>query len=131
MNLEKGTYGFGRGALRRVAARRRRPSAGGVRDVHQPGPWAVPDAYRKFNGVLRYSRGDSLNGFSLTAMGYHGKWNATEASPERAVAAGLIGRFGSIDPTDGGDTFRYSLAGDWQHSSGTALTRITAYGIAL
>ncbi len=44
-----------------------------------------------------------------------GDWNATEASPERAVASGLIDRFGSIDPTDGGHTYRYSTAVEWQH----------------
>ena len=83
MHAEVGAYGFGRGAVRgarrRSAAatcsRRSRPST-------NDGPWTVPDAYRKINGVLRYTQGDSVNGFSLTAMGYHGKWNATEASPD-------------------------------------------------
>ena len=56
---------------------------------------------------------------SLTAMGYHGKWRSTEASPTRAVDAGLLDRFGSIDPTDGGVTSRYAAAAEWQH--GTAL----------
>jgi hypothetical protein len=32
------------------------------------GPWTVPDSYRKFNGVLRYTQGDQVNGLSLTAM---------------------------------------------------------------
>ena len=41
---------------------------------------------------------------------------------------GLIGRFGAIDPTDGGHTYRYSASLDWQHGSGHALTKITAYG---
>ncbi len=93
------------------------------------GPWEVPDSYRKFNGVLRYSRGDAVNGLSLTAMGYHGKWNATEASPTRAVEAGLIGRFGTIDPTDGGHTYRYSLSGEWQHGSAGSVTKISAFGL--
>ncbi len=29
-----------------------------------------PDDYRKINGVVRYSRGDAVNGLSVTAMGY-------------------------------------------------------------
>ena len=69
------------------------------------GPWEVPDSYRKFNGVLRYSRGDAVNGLSLTAMGYHGTWNATEASPTRAVEAGLIGRFGTMIRQTAGTRF--------------------------
>jgi outer membrane receptor protein involved in Fe transport len=130
VNVEGGTLGFGRalfaasphvGAGHLLAA---------IETSTNSGPWAVPDAYRKFNGVLRYSRGDSVNGFSLTAMGYQGRWNATEASPERAVSEGLIGRFGSIDATDGGNTFRYSVVGDWQHGGRSAVTRITGYAIA-
>jgi outer membrane receptor protein involved in Fe transport len=129
VHLERGSYDFGR-AL--VAASPR------FRDGHllfalevsnNSGPWAVPDSYRKYNSVVRYSQGDSVNGFALTFMGYHGSWNATEASPRRAVDQGLIGRFGSVDPTDGGTTSRYSVAGEWQRGASSALTKITAYGI--
>lgn len=93
------------------------------------GPWTVPDAYRKVNGVLRYTRGDAVNGLSLTFMGYHGKWRATEASPERAIASGLIGRFGSMDSSDGGRTGRYSLSFDWQRGAATKLTKVSAYAM--
>ena len=52
-------------------------------------------------------------------MGYHGEWNATEASPQRAVDAGLIDRFGSIDPDRRRATpIAYSVAGEWQHGTG-------------
>ena len=61
-------------------------------------------------------------------MGYHGSWNATEASPERAIESGLIDRFGSIDHTDGGTTSRYTIVGEWQRGAGSALTKISAYG---
>ena len=97
--------------------------------AHNDGPWIHPDDYRKVNGVLRYSQGDAVNGFSLTAMGYHGDWNSTDQVAERAISEGLIGRFGSLDPTDGGHSYRYSASGDWQHSTGTSSTKITAYGI--
>jgi outer membrane receptor protein involved in Fe transport len=93
------------------------------------GPWSVPDSYRKFNGVLRYTMGDNTNGFSLTAMGYRGRWNATEASPQRAIDSGQIDRFGSIDPTDGGRTYRYSVGGEWQRSRGNTLSKVQAYGL--
>jgi outer membrane receptor protein involved in Fe transport len=89
----------------------------------------VPDEYRKLNGVVRYTRGDAVNGLSLTAMGYHGTWNATEASPERAVESGLIPRFGSIDDTDGGTTDRYSLAADWQRGGASTVTKVSAYAM--
>jgi hypothetical protein len=93
------------------------------------GPWSVPDAYHKFNGVVRYTRGDAVNGLSVTAMGYHGKWNATEASPERAIASGVIERFGSIDDTDGGRTGRYSISAEWQRGGASTLTKVSAYAM--
>lgn len=126
---ETGTYGFGR-AL--VAASPRVGTGhllGAFEVSSNAGPWTIPDSYRKVNGVLRYSRGDNVNGLSLTAMGYHGTWNATEASPQRAVTEGLITRFGTLDPTDGGHTYRYSLGGEWQHGTGTTLSKIQAYGL--
>ena len=63
---------------------------------HHDGPWARPDDYQKVNGVLRYSRGDNRNGFSVTGMGYWADWDATDQVPERAIVNGLISRFGAI-----------------------------------
>ncbi|HEY0746568.1 MAG TPA: hypothetical protein VGD63_07710 [Steroidobacteraceae bacterium] len=56
------------------------------------GPWVNPDDFRKLNAVLRYRHGDEVDGFSLTAMHYQGKWNATTDQPQRAIDAGLISR---------------------------------------
>ena len=129
VRLETGTYDFGRVLL----AASPKLGAGHVLAAFETstnsGPWTVPDSYRKFNGVLRYSQGDNINGLSLTFMGYHGEWNATEASPQRAIDSGLIGRFGSIDPTDGGHTYRYSVGGEWQRGNGQTLTKIQAFGL--
>jgi hypothetical protein len=61
---------------------------------HNDGPWVQPDDYRKINGVLRYSRGDNRNGFSLTGMGYWADWDSTDQVPGRAISEGLIPRFG-------------------------------------
>jgi hypothetical protein len=130
VHVEKGTYGFGRALFAASPAVGAGHLLGAFELSTNAGPWAIPDSYEKLNGVLRYSRGDSVNGLSITLAGYHGSWNATEASPERAVAEGLITRFDTLDSTDGGHTYRYSLAGEWQHASNTTLTKITAYGIA-
>ena len=48
--------------------------------------------------------------------------------PQRAIASGTLSRFGAIDPTDGGHTYRYSASADWQHGTSRTLTKITAYG---
>ena len=43
-------------------------------------------------------------------MAYSGKWNSTDQVPERAIAEGIIDRFGSLNPTDGGVSSRESLS---------------------
>jgi TonB dependent receptor/TonB-dependent Receptor Plug Domain/Carboxypeptidase regulatory-like domain len=93
------------------------------------GPWVRPDDFRKFNGVVRYTRGDQRGGFSVTAMGYDAEWSSTDQIPERAVRDGALSRFGLIDPTDGGATSRFSLAGEWQRHSSSTLTQAAAYAI--
>src|SRR5882672_3953023 len=80
--------------------------------LHNDGPWVNPEDYRKLNGVLRFSHGTNADGYTVSVMGYDGKWNATDQIPQRAVDAGAISRFGAIDPTDGGQTSRYSLSLD-------------------
>ena len=93
------------------------------------GPWVVPDALRKLNGVARYSQGTATDGFAVTGMAYWARWNATNQIPERAVAEGIIGRYGTLDPTDGGDTGRFSLSGRWSQSDAGGITRASAYVI--
>jgi len=129
-HMEAGTYGYRRGLFAASPRLGHGYLLGAFEVSTNSGPWTVPDSYNKLNGVLRYSRGEeSVNGFSVTAMAYHGQWNATEASPQRAVDEGMIGRFGSLDSTDGGRTSRYSLATEWQHGTGQTLTKITAFGM--
>ncbi|MGV0950505.1 MAG: TonB-dependent receptor, partial [Azonexus sp.] len=77
------------------------------------GPWEIPENYRKYNGVLRYSQGSRDDGFSVTGMAYRGDWTSTDQVAKRAIDSGYINRFGTLDPTTGGETYRYSLSGDW------------------
>jgi outer membrane receptor protein involved in Fe transport len=127
--VEYGKYDYSRALFAASPKVRRGHVLVALELSNNSGPWAVPDSYKKYNGVLRYSQGDAVNGLSLTFMGYHGKWNATEASPERAVSEGIIGRFGSIDTSDGGETSRYSVSGEWQRSDGRKSTKIAAFGM--
>jgi hypothetical protein len=99
----------------------------GLELAQNDGPWEMPDDLRKINGILRYSLGDARNGFSLTGMGYRADWDSTDQVPQRAIDQGLIGRFGHIDDTDGGQTYRYSLAADAQRSTGSTSTRVTGF----
>jgi outer membrane receptor protein involved in Fe transport len=85
----------------------------GLEVFHNDGPWQVDENYRKLNGVLRYSQGSRYDGWSVTGMAYRGRWTSTDQIAERAIDSGQVDRYGTLDPTTGGQTFRYSLAGDW------------------
>jgi len=85
----------------------------GLELFHNNGPWLVEEHYRKINGVLRYSQGTRNDGISLTGMAYSGRWTSTDQIAQRAISSGAVDRFGSLDPTTGGETTRYSLSGEW------------------
>lgn len=97
--------------------------------VHNNGPWDVGNEYLKFNGILRYSKEQADSGWSVTAMAYEADWNSTDQIPKRAVEQGLIDRFGAIDPTDGGNSQRYSLTGEWHRQSSDSESRVLVYGL--
>ena len=100
---------------------------GAIELNHNDGPWVRPDHYQKVNGVLRYSQGDNRNGFSVTGMGYWADWDSTDQVAERAIASGLISRFGFLDGTDGGKTNRQSVAVELQRSIGPSSIRATGF----
>jgi hypothetical protein len=95
--------------------------------THEDGPWVHPDHFVKLNGVFRYSAGTTANRWTLTAMAYAGEWNATDQIPRTEISLGNISRFGSMDPTDGGSSHRYSLSVQWQRTTGDSATTATAY----
>jgi hypothetical protein len=98
-----------------------------VETEHTDGPWDVPENYRKYNALFRYSSGDDQKGWDLTAMGYQGDWYGTNQIPERAVDEGLIDRFGSLNPSDGGKSYRWSFSGEWRDAKPSAATTVQAY----
>ena len=95
--------------------------------VFNNGPWVVAEQFNKFNGVLRYTAGDADEGFSLSALGYRAYWTATNQIPETAVADGLVGRFGSLDPSDGGVTDRVTANGEYWRNTDWGRTRANIY----
>ncbi|MFG3596824.1 TonB-dependent receptor [Bradyrhizobium sp. RDI18] len=97
--------------------------------VRNDGPWDVPDNVRKLNGVLRYSQGTATDGFTLSAMAYSNGWNSTDQVAQRAIDQGVIGRFGTLDPTDGGVSSRFSLSSEWAQSSEYGQSKVNAYVI--
>ncbi|WP_407160632.1 TonB-dependent receptor [Bradyrhizobium sp. STM 3557] len=79
--------------------------------AHYDGPWTTPDDMQKRSALLRYSQGTATDGFSVTGMAYANRWTSTDQVPERAINSGLLGRYDSLDPTDGGKTNRFALSG--------------------
>ncbi|WP_139482653.1 TonB-dependent receptor [Bradyrhizobium ivorense] len=98
-----------------------------IEAVKYDGPWQVPDDVRKLNGVMRYSQGTATDGLTLTAMAYSNGWNSTDQVPQRAIDQGLISRLGTLDPTDGGTSSRFSLSGNWAQSGDYGQTNVSAY----
>ena len=98
-----------------------------IEGVKYNGPWDVPDDVRKINGVMRYSQGTATDGLMLTAMAYSNGWNSTDQVAQRAIDQGSISRFGTLDPTDGGVASRFSLSGNFAHSSEYGQSKIGAY----
>ncbi len=121
LNATAGNLGF----QRVLAAGTAGNLLGALELQHYDGPWDSPDNQRKVNAVLRYSN----SGFSLTGMFYHGLWNATTDQPERAIRQGLIGRFGTLDPSDGGRAQRWSLSSQYQASIGDGELSANVYGV--
>lgn len=126
VTVEAGTYGFERGVF--GASQKLGPGylLYGGEVYHDDGPWVHPDDYSKFNGLLTYSQGDIADGFSVTARAYHGKWHSSDQLAENAVP--LVGFFGTLNPTDGGTSGRYSLQAEWHRADENSETKIMAYG---
>lgn len=101
----------------------------GLEYNYYDGPWAVPEHFTRGNVFLRYFHNDADDRFSVTFMGYKGKWNSDDQIPQRAIDRGRIGRLGTVDDTTGGDSQRYSLNAVWEHRDGDVVTRANVYGI--
>ncbi len=74
------------------------------------GVWQQPEDSRKFNGMMRYTLDKGNRGTSFFGKAYNNTWTATNQIPQTAVDSGTLGLYGTMDPTDGGNTNRYSFS---------------------
>lgn len=102
---------------------------GGIYYGHVDGPFTHPDDFRKIAGALRFSHGTDPDGYSVTAMYFHGEGNMTTDQPLRAVEQGLISRWGTLDPSDGSLSERFSLSGHYGASGDSWKARSSVYFI--
>jgi hypothetical protein len=124
--VEGGMYGYGRAVFGVSQKLGSGSLLYGGEEYYDNGPWVHPDAYNKINGLLTYSQGDDADGVSITARGYHGKWNSSDQIPVTAVP--LVGFFGALNPTDGGHSQRYSLQSEWHRQDTNSESKLMAYG---
>ncbi len=74
------------------------------------GPTISEQRFKRLNlfGKYNFSFSDRTQ-LSASASSFTSRWDASGQVPDRAVESGLIGRFGSIDPTEGGNTERHNV----------------------
>ena len=126
LQVEGGMYGYGRlvfGITQKLGSG---SLLYGGEAYHNSGPWTHPDNYYKFNGIVTYSQGGDANGFSITARGYHGNWHSSDQIAENAVP--LVAFFGTLNPTDGGHSQRYSLQPEWHRQGANSASSVVGYG---
>jgi hypothetical protein len=91
------------------------------------GPWVLAQGSERWNGLLKYHWTDGIDTVRVTLMGTQADWTSTDQIPQRAVQSGQLGRFGFVDPTNGGDSQRYSLSGAWERVEGGVRTYADVY----
>ena len=125
--LSMGSYGYTRALAAASPEVREGNLLLAAEGFHNDGPWAVPEHLRKDNLVLRYAQGQRDNGWVVSLLGYDAKWTATDQIAQRAME--LVGRYGSLDPTTGGNTRRTSLSAEFASSGNNGINRVNAYYI--
>ena len=78
--------------------------------LYNDGPFESPQALNRLNLMGKITRRfGNYDKLSISASHFKSRWDASGQIPQRAVDTGLIGRFGAIDNTEGGNTSRQNL----------------------
>ncbi len=114
VKLEGGTYGYFRSVVGLDLLGKKGADKG--QSAYIAGEYGYNRAYfdksqdfNRINLTGKYTRQMGTNKlFTATLSGFHSKWSASGQVPERAVAEGIISRFGELD-NEGGITSRYHV----------------------
>lgn len=75
------------------------------------GPFKYSQNFNRLNFFARYNRVvDQNNMFTITGSIFNSKWDQSGQVPQSEVDEGNISRWGSLDPSEGGNTQRYNLS---------------------
>ncbi len=116
-----------KGAILTAPSRNRSGLTYALEYNYYDGPWDQPGNSQRINGFLKYFKESGPDKFSITAMGYDGRWDSTDQIPQRAIDSGLLDRLGNFDGSVGGDSSRYSLMGEWDHENTNGRTHADIY----
>jgi outer membrane receptor protein involved in Fe transport len=89
------------------------------------GPFEHAQDFRQGNALVKWADEIGPGTLKLETTWYAGDWNQSGQLPEREVAAGRVGRFGSLDPTEGGNAMRSSISASYK----TKDLRLMVYGV--
>ncbi|MBI4527262.1 MAG: TonB-dependent receptor plug domain-containing protein [Deltaproteobacteria bacterium] len=76
-----------------------------LESYYNDGPFKSPNDYNRYNVFSKFTLLSTASS-NLAFLGtfYKTYWDASGQIPERAVNAGAVGRFGSVDPSEGGNS---------------------------
>ncbi|MGI9204597.1 MAG: TonB-dependent receptor [Woeseiaceae bacterium] len=95
------------------------------------GPWQNAEDVHLYNGFAKFSTEWRGRSAEIIATAYSNDWNATDQIPLRAVQSGDLDRYGFVDPSVGGETFRYNLIGTLTGDNTSYQAFATKYGLNL
>jgi hypothetical protein len=118
--ISGGMFGMGRVVVATSPKLGKTADAGtllmGAELLHHDGPWDIANNFRKTNLQVTYRKGADANGVEISLRMYRGVWNSSDQVAQGAVQSGQIERFGTLDPTTGGEAWRSSFNLRWKAS---------------
>jgi hypothetical protein len=130
LSLEAGSFGMVRGAALLVVPLGTEATSAYVAGeiLRTDSYFEHPQDFVRFNlfGKMKV-RFDGDRSLSIWASGFRSDWDASGQVPGRAVESGAITRFGSIDPTEGGNTGRYNVNAVWSSEGRSSGVLAQAY----
>jgi TonB-dependent Receptor Plug Domain len=128
--LEHGSHRFGRLlAATSVGLNQSRHLIVAAELQRADGVWENPQNLLKHNAILKLTKSDGQDQWSLTAIAYRARWTATDQIPLRAVEQNLVSRFGTLDPTTEGLSSRFSLSANGSVVNQFGKVTVNAYAI--
>ncbi len=73
------------------------------------GYFDAPQNFDRLNLMAKYTQWNESSRFNIILSHFDSHWDASGQIPQRVVDKGIIGRFGALDDTEGGNTSRTHL----------------------